>query len=208
MNDDDINALRDALAAGPTPGNWIARKGRGLPAFVQAPRLNKTDPYDIEILGDDDTLYPTRSADVEFIAAANPERVAALLAEVDRLRDTLQFVERWANHHAAKPHMTPQEALSTIQHHPAIAEITRGYADGKVPDTPDPWADVRQMTAEVQALRDDAERWKLLYRRAVNEANGLTNYVEDRPELRRAEKNLTAIEYEARALIAAMNANV
>jgi hypothetical protein len=46
----------------------------------------------------------------------------------------------------------------------------------------------------------DAERWRRLYLRAINEANGLTNYVEDRPELRRAERNLAAIEAEARSI--------
>jgi hypothetical protein len=58
---------------------------------------------------------------------------------------------------------------------------------------------------------NDAEAWALsaqvalrqsLYPRAVNQANGWTNYVEERPELRRAEKALEAIEAEARAAIA------
>lgn len=40
------------------------------------------------------------------------------------------------------------------------------------------------------ALTDDP--WRKLYRRAINEANGLTNYVEDRPELRGAERRLAA----------------
>jgi len=44
---------------------------------------------------------------------------------------------------------------------------------------------VRQLRAERDALRADTERWRSLYTRAINEANGLTNYVEDRPELRR-----------------------
>jgi len=48
------------------------------------------------------------------------------------------------------------------------------------------------------ALTDDP--WRKLYRRAINEANGLTNYVEDRPELRGAERRLAAIEAEARTL--------
>lgn len=48
-----------------------------------------------------------------------------------------------------------------------------------------------------------AEKWKALYRRAINEANGLTNYVDDRPELRGAEKRISAIEAEARAVLAA-----
>jgi hypothetical protein len=56
-----------------------------------------------------------------------------------------------------------------------------------------------EAAAEIERLRADAERWQALYRRAINEANGLTNYVEDRPELRRAERKLEAIESEARA---------
>ena len=63
---------------------------------------------------------------------------------------------------------------------------------------------VRQLRAERDALRADSERWRSLYARAINEANGLTNYVEDRPELRRAEKQLEAIQREARAIDAAM----
>ena len=55
-----------------------------------------------------------------------------------------------------------------------------------------------------QALAQPADiEWRKLYRRAINEANGLTNYVEDRPALRGAERRLTAIEAEARTLAAA-----
>lgn len=61
------------------------------------------------------------------------------------------------------------------------------------------WGYVRAQPPQPQAV----EGWRELYRRAINEANGLTNYVEDRPELRRAERNLAAIEAEARALDAA-----
>ena len=139
MNDDDIKALRNAMPCMIAEADFEANTVTLLMTNANW-RIAAGKHY----------LIP---------AAAMDFSTPALLAEVDRLRDTLQFVERWANHHAAKPHMTPQEALSTIQHHPAIAEITRGYADGKVPDTPDPWADVRRLTAEVQALRDDAERW-------------------------------------------------
>ena len=48
--------------------------------------------------------------------------------------------------------------------------------------------------------------WRKLYRRAINEANGLTNYVDDRPELRSAEKRLADIEAEARKLDSAPTA--
>lgn len=43
--------------------------------------------------------------------------------------------------------------------------------------------------------------WQALYKRAINEANGLTNYVEDRPELYSAEKRLSKIEADARDLL-------
>ena len=67
---------------------------------------------------------------------------------------------------------------------------------------------ITRITAERDAALRDAERWRALYRRAVNEANGLTNYVEDRPELRSAERKLAAIEAEARALSAQERGNV
>ena len=51
--------------------------------------------------------------------------------------------------------------------------------------------------------RDYAAQWHALYRRAINEANGLTNYVEDRPELRSAERRIVSIQADARAVFAA-----
>lgn len=68
-------------------------------------------------------------------------------AEIERLNDDLAFVERWANHHGAKPHTTPQEALSVIQHYPPIKAITRSYKDGVVPDTFDPYAAIERKDA-------------------------------------------------------------
>ncbi len=44
------------------------------------------------------------------------------------------------------------------------------------------------------------DAWRQLYRRAINEANGLTNYVEDRPELRSAERRISKIEDDARTI--------
>ena len=58
--------------------------------------------------------------------------------------------------------------------------------------------------AAITAQRDQAlaraTDWKRLYDRAINEANGLTNYVEDRPELRSVERRLDVISADARAL--------
>ena len=57
----------------------------------------------------------------------------------------------------------------------------------------------RSQAAQIATLTAERDLWVGLYRRAINEANGLTNYVEDRPELRSAEKRLSAIEAAARA---------
>jgi hypothetical protein len=54
----------------------------------------------------------------------------------------------------------------------------------------------------LHAAEDDAEHWRKVYRRAINEANGLTNYVEDRPELWPAERRIADIESQARAIAA------
>lgn len=40
----------------------------------------------------------------------------SLRSELEAAKDVLQFVERWANHHGAKPHMTAEQALGCIQH--------------------------------------------------------------------------------------------
>ncbi len=126
MND-DIKAIRGALAAGPTPGPWHAY-------------IHPLQPHELDgradIVGanrDDDVAENSPHKNAAYIAACSPDRIARLL-----------------------------DAL------------------------------------------EQAQKWRGLYRRAVNEANGLTNYVEDRPELTRAERKLTAIEAEARAIDAAM----
>jgi hypothetical protein len=67
---------------------------------------------------------------------------------------------------------------------------------------------MERLYRDTEALRKDAELWQGLYCRAVNAANGLTNYVEDRPELRRIERELEAIQKVARecaAIDAAMS---
>jgi hypothetical protein len=109
------------LAEAATPGQWMVRRlmrepslddkleahmsGAPVPdaievgCFVQAPRLKPTDPYDIEVLGDDrnEELYPTWRADVDYIAAANPatmlELLDALAAERQRVAAAIAAYE-------------------------------------------------------------------------------------------------------------------
>jgi hypothetical protein len=72
--------------------------------------------------------------------------------EITELKDDLQFVERWAVHHGTKPHMTPENALSVIQHYPPIRAITKSYVDGKVPNTFDPYAQIAALKAQIAEL--------------------------------------------------------
>jgi len=93
-------------------------------------------------------------------AAAVTIDLRTALAERDEL---LAFIERWANHHSPKPHMTAEQALSVIQHHPAIKSITKQYSDGKVPDTFDPYAEITTLrTAAQQALEalESGDGWR------------------------------------------------
>lgn len=103
------------------------------------------------------TTYDPDSArhSVNQMTAYAQAYAAPLLAQLEAararekdLRDDLQFVERMANHHGQKAHMTPLETLSCIQHYPPIVEITRSYVDGKVPETPNPWAALKKIAAK------------------------------------------------------------
>lgn len=119
----------------------------------------------------DDYNYPLGNLAFEvWKAATQPQQER--IAELER---DLQFVERWANHHGAKPHTTAKEALSVIQHYPPITRITRGYADGVVPDTFDPYARIAELEAQVQALSLDAGRWR--YSVAIGE-NQVMNWLD------------------------------
>lgn len=84
----DLGVCLEQVAAA-TPGKWIVRQqgNNASQFFVQAPRLSPTDPYDIEVLGEDDTLYPTRRADADaivglfqFMRAHGPVLQAAIRA--------------------------------------------------------------------------------------------------------------------------------
>ncbi len=58
----------------------------------------------------------------------------------------------------------------------------------------------RNAAPKLIAMAEQAAQWKKLYLHAVDEANHLTNFVEDGLVLRKAEARLDAIQAEAREL--------
>lgn len=110
----------------------------------------------------------------DMLETANEEKaelqtaIEALVKERDTLKADLVFVERWANHHGQKSCHSAESILGVIQHYPTIRAITKSYADGVVPSTPDPYAErdalrasrdeyqreADKLAAELKALRD------------------------------------------------------
>ena len=95
----------------------------------------------------------------------------ALKAENEELKEDLQFVERWANHHGTKPNVTAQEALSCIQHYPSIAAITKSYKDGVIPNTRNPYAELEAHAKRIAELEDDNKYLKQLSFSAIDTSN-------------------------------------
>jgi Lar family restriction alleviation protein len=85
------------------------------------------------------------NAGVAYARAALAERTQQEARPNDV--DDMCFVERWAVHHASKPTVTAEEALSVIAHYPPIRAITESYKDGKRPETFDPYAEIERLKA-------------------------------------------------------------
>lgn len=88
----DYTALRAALAAGPTAGPWVAcgpSFGAPLPKFLDT--VIQPDDADggIVICQSEPLTCAHGTADMAYIAAADPQTIAALLAELDDARADL-----------------------------------------------------------------------------------------------------------------------
>ena len=87
---DDIKLLRQALAAGPTPGPWQHLGNGDLHAGTEADRtaVDLASVY-LRTTGEHD-------ASADYIAAASPDRVQRLLDEIERLRAQVERASpRW-----------------------------------------------------------------------------------------------------------------
>jgi len=94
--------IREALAAGPTPGEWFAVNDgtRGEPFMnVKAERISGRGPtHEVAICATGDSPQSMETANARYIAACHPAAIRELLAERDalaveneRLRDLLRI---------------------------------------------------------------------------------------------------------------------
>lgn len=88
-----MNALAKLLDAfkRSSQGIWKVREmsgSDGAEFFIQAPRHDPKDPYDIEVMGEDVTLYPTRRGDADFIVISHNlmPQILSLIEICDDLR--------------------------------------------------------------------------------------------------------------------------
>lgn len=102
----------------------------------------------------------------------------ALRERIAELEEDLKFVERWAVHHGSKPSVSAKESLSVIQHYPSIKAITDSYADGKRPDTFNPYARIAELEEELVKEAARTANYKLRaeqFEQRLNMANKLGN---------------------------------
>lgn len=80
-----IERIRDALAAGPTPGEWACYddSNDGKTSRIEIVAIGKTVARIYRSVPEQDL------PNARLIAACSPENIAALLAEIDRLREQL-----------------------------------------------------------------------------------------------------------------------
>ena len=96
--------------------------------------------------------------EMDFARAIEVEVRKEQANKIAELTDALQFVERWAVHHGSKPSTSAESALSVIQHYPPIAAITASYADGKTPDTFNPFEKIAELERQLAEAKKDSER--------------------------------------------------
>jgi hypothetical protein len=82
MIDDDIRALREAIAAGPTLGPWTS-----MHACIGEQCVARLNNHDVVPPKSVDLAH--ESIDARYIAAASPDRIERILAELERLRSEL-----------------------------------------------------------------------------------------------------------------------
>lgn len=159
-----IKRIREALAAGPTPGPWYLRTNRHPTTNgrawgwldTQPPGGSQYGPPGLQITWERGSKS---EANADYIAACNPENVAALLAELDRL--TRERDEARAELERERMRLAACGVVAMSNTPESAARNREMHADYRSASCDDVASAVdREMAlrAEVDALRADAER--------------------------------------------------
>ena len=126
----DIEALRQALAAGPTPGPWNACE------WVWQEHTGDTSACGISVaVGQNETVIQTTAmegdseADVRYIAAASPDRIARLL-------DALELAQRDAERYRWLRAIGGRSWTILETQGPALGSVYDAATDAAMKDAP------------------------------------------------------------------------
>ena len=94
---DDIKAIRDALAAGPTPGPWTWWTSCSFRRLSSDTTRKDGDVLHAAVHRDGVGDVVGTEATKDYIAACHPERIARLLDALEQAQSRLALLERDAN---------------------------------------------------------------------------------------------------------------
>lgn len=166
-----------------------------------------------KITSDAGDSFFTDYQDEDTIAVYDQSAIDRLTAELDEVKDDLRSIERYAVHYASKNLYRPQEILEIIQHHPAITEITKSYADGVVPKTKNIWEELASVKADRDAAVADVAslRERMLALEAQRDDFGSREWQSEKAkrqaeaERDEAQRKLSVAVAEGKGLVAALD---
>lgn len=173
----DIQAIRDALAAGPTPGPWEWMDNCSLwGAETGAVHAGKTceevghSPTECgpailgiacEALCNDGEDWQPNEANAAYIAACHPERIARLLAALEDAQSQAKVL-RHERDRARARHEWAVQVMSGI--HALLYPAPIKAADGRTmvfrPNNPDPHEVLQELSDRIRALPDELAAMK------------------------------------------------
>lgn len=152
MSDDVIKLLRGAIAAGPTVGPWtMLPAGAGEQCVARINSWEAVPPNGVELAHD--------SIDANYIAAASPDNIAALLARLDKAEREIERLRAERDEHARW-----REKLADDLHE-RESQISDGWAalrDSGVQSEKNIADGIKLLRAENEALAADARRYRWL----------------------------------------------
>lgn len=108
---DKYEALRKALAAGPTPGRRAIHRHAETAVVSESGRVIATTGGSASTLPEDADLPAKQAADARLIAACDHATLTSLLADADRAREleaAFSAACAFIDSHAADPDITPE----------------------------------------------------------------------------------------------------